>query len=120
MSQIIRERRLELGLTLEEVGNAVGVSKSTVLKWENGNIANMRRDKIAKLAKALYVTPAYLMGWEEEADTTGLPDDDAMRIAEELRNRPGMRMLFDATKKATDEDLIKVAEFIEMLRGRDD
>lgn len=29
-------------------------------------IANMRRDKIAKLADALNTTPAYLMGWEEE------------------------------------------------------
>ena len=43
---IIRNRRLELNLTLEEIGNAVGVSKSTVQKWENGFISNMKRDKI--------------------------------------------------------------------------
>ena len=34
-------------------------------KWENGDIENMRRDKIASLAAALHTTPAYLMGWEE-------------------------------------------------------
>ncbi len=61
----IRNRRLALGLTLEEVGEMVGVGKSTVRKWETGDIANMRRDKIAKLAEALQTTPAYLMGWEE-------------------------------------------------------
>jgi repressor LexA len=65
----IRELRLSQGLTLEQVGNVVGVGKSTVRKWETGLIANMRRDKIAKLAEALNTTPAYLMGWDEAADT---------------------------------------------------
>ena len=41
----IRERRLEIGLTLEEVASAVGVAKSTVKKWENGQIASMRQTK---------------------------------------------------------------------------
>ena len=63
----IKALRKKHGLTLEEVGNAVGVGKSTVRKWETGMIANMRRDKIADLAKALHTTPAYLMGWEENS-----------------------------------------------------
>ena len=62
----IKRRREELGLTLEQVGNAVGVGKSTVRKWETGYIANVRRDKIGKLAEALRTTPDYLMGWGEE------------------------------------------------------
>lgn len=53
IGDIIKSRRNELNLTLEEVGNAVGVGKSTVKKWENGFISNMRRDKIAKLAAVL-------------------------------------------------------------------
>jgi repressor LexA len=53
-------------MTLEQVANIVGVGKSTVRKWETGTIANMKRDKIALLAKALGTTPAYLMGWFEE------------------------------------------------------
>lgn len=63
-SEKIKSLRLERGLTLEEVGKRVGVGKSTVRKWETGAIANMRRDKIAKLAEALNTTPGYLMGWE--------------------------------------------------------
>lgn len=62
----IRLRRQELGLTLEDVGKVVGVGKSTVRKWESGDIANMRSDKIEKLAQALYTTPAHLMGWPEK------------------------------------------------------
>ena len=37
-------------------------------------IANMRRDKIAKLAEALHTTPGYLMGWEDESESA---TDDA-------------------------------------------
>lgn len=65
MSKKIKDLRISQGLTLEQVANEVGVGKSTVRKWETGMIANMRRDKIASLAKALHTTPAYLMGWEE-------------------------------------------------------
>lgn len=67
MSIRIKELRQERGLTLEQVANVVGVGKSTVRKWETGMIANMKRDKIASLAKALGTTPAYLMGWKENA-----------------------------------------------------
>lgn len=71
MGVLINKLRTEKGMTLEELGNKVGVGKSTVRKWENGIIANMRRDKIAKVADALDVSPAYLMGWESNLDTSG-------------------------------------------------
>lgn len=63
MGKKIEYLRKKKGMTLEELGNKVGVGKSTVRKWENGMIANMRRDKIAKIAAALDVSPGELMGW---------------------------------------------------------
>ena len=53
----ISQRRKELGLTMEQVGEAVGVGKSTVQRWESGQIQNMRRDKIATLAAVLHMDP---------------------------------------------------------------
>lgn len=53
----ISQRRKELGLTMEQVGEAVGVGKSTVQRWESGQIQNMRRDKIATLAAVLHIDP---------------------------------------------------------------
>lgn len=64
MAQRIKALRQDKGLTLEQVASVVGVGKSTVRKWETGMIANMKRDKIASLAKALGTTPEYLMGWD--------------------------------------------------------
>lgn len=70
MGDKIYNLRMQKGYTLEELGNAVGVGKSTVRKWEKGMIANMKRDKIAKLASALDCSPAYLMGWDEESNVS--------------------------------------------------
>ena len=64
IGRIIHNRRIELGLTLEKVGNFVGVSKSTVKKWESGFISNMGRDKIAELAKCLHLNPITLITGE--------------------------------------------------------
>ena len=61
----IKQLRLQKNMTLEEVGRRVGVGKSTVRKWETGAIANMRRDKIAKLAEALGTTVMDIMGIED-------------------------------------------------------
>ncbi|MTI56121.1 helix-turn-helix domain-containing protein [Geosporobacter ferrireducens] len=65
----IKNRRLELNLTLEEVAKAVGVSTPTILRYESGEIKNVRRDKIKLLADALQVTPSYLMDWDEKEET---------------------------------------------------
>jgi repressor LexA len=73
--QKIKQIRKSKGMSLEQVGDIVGVGKSTVRKWETGDIANMRRDKIALLGKALGVEPAYLMGWTDEQQETLTPEE---------------------------------------------
>lgn len=70
LGERIRNRRLSLELTLEDLGEKVGVRKSTVMKWESGAIENMRQDKIALLSKALKVSPLWIMGLEESNEYT--------------------------------------------------
>lgn len=45
----LKQRRIELNLTMAEVAKKVGVSEATISRWESGDIANMRRDKIVLL-----------------------------------------------------------------------
>lgn len=68
----ISARRKELKLTLEDVGNAVGVGKSTVKKWETGYIANMRRDKISLLAKVLQMSPSEFVDNDEQYEPSNI------------------------------------------------
>lgn len=72
IGDIMYARRQELGLTLEEVGDYVGVGKSTVRKWEHGEIENMKRDKIALLSKILKLSPLTFITGEVEY---GVPDN---------------------------------------------
>ena len=68
MSERLKYLRLKKGLTLEQVGDYVGVAKATVLRWENGQIRSIRRDKIAKLAQILDTSPDLLIDWESDQD----------------------------------------------------
>lgn len=56
-NEIIKARRTDLGMTQKELAVKVGVTEATVSRWESGDIKNMRRDKIATLARVL-VEPA--------------------------------------------------------------
>ena len=80
MSQRIKELRKAKNMTLEDVAKIVGVGKSTVRKWETGMIENMRRDKIAALAKAVGTTPVSLMGWEEEQKKNDIQADIILKM----------------------------------------
>lgn len=72
LKDLIKDRRLEIGKTLEQVGKEVGVAKATVQRWESGEIKDMRKNKLVLLAKALQTTPAYLMGWEDKQKEASL------------------------------------------------
>ena len=66
VNEIIRARRKELGLTLKQVADKLGVSESLISRYESNDVKNMGIDKLIPLAKILKTTPAYLMGWEED------------------------------------------------------
>ena len=82
----IKQLRIEKNMTLEDLGRRVGVGKSTVRKWETGAIANMRRDKIAKLAEALGTSVMDIMGLDYNDDITpdalSLSPDESQLIAD--------------------------------------
>ncbi|MCI7759290.1 MAG: helix-turn-helix domain-containing protein [[Eubacterium] saphenum] len=106
IGEMIRSRRKELGLTLEEVGKFVGVGKSTVTKWESGYISNMKRDKIALLAKILKIDPTILISSE---DTDGNSNGIELSDREET--------LITNYRQLNEEGKDKADEYIEDLLG---
>ena len=101
ISKRIKQLRLDRGMTLEEVAKIVGVGKSTVRKWETGMIANMKRDKIPLLAKALSTTPEYLMGW-----------DAPKTIKESVTLTEGEQMLIDLFRLVPEDKQQMVLQMI--------
>lgn len=61
----IRKRRKELGMTMEDLGRAIGVQRSAINKYEKGMITDFKRSTIAALARALDVPVTYLLDDDE-------------------------------------------------------
>lgn len=64
----IRKLRLSIDMTQEELGEALGVQKSVVAKYENGKVQNIKRTTLLKMAKLFDCSPCYIMGFEDEVD----------------------------------------------------
>ena len=123
IGEIIKKNRLELNLTLDDVAKAVGVSKSTVQRWESGQINNMRRDRIDSLSKILQISPLIFVDANEDDHKKDTPaptyylDPETAEMAEELHKRKDMRMLFHAAKSSTPEDVKMVTDMLERFKN---
>lgn len=82
INDALKARRLQLGLTLDDVGQACGVGKSTVRKWESGIIENMGRDKISKLSRVLRLSPVALLN--DDIDIADLSAGNIIPIKKRL------------------------------------
>lgn len=127
IKNLIKSRRKELGLTLADIAKACGVSEATVSRWESGNIDDMKRSRIASLAKVLKISPSIIVGSEDDDKDFVLGNDAANReyfkdkpeleaIYNELVNREDIYILFDKTKDLEPKDVESVLMFVQTIR----
>ena len=64
MGQRIKEKREAMNMTQEELGEKLGVLRQTICKWENGDVQNIKRSSIAKMAEIFHCDPVWLMAYE--------------------------------------------------------
>lgn len=76
LKENIKNARLALNLTLDDVAKIVGVSRQTIQRYESGVIGNIPSDRLEKLAIALHTTPGILMGWDKDEDIKLTPKDE--------------------------------------------
>lgn len=79
----IRNARLRKGMTQEELGNAVGVQKSAIAKYENGRVVNIKRSTLKKLSDILSIAPSELIFdayMEEEQKKNDIQADIILRM----------------------------------------
>ena len=77
----IKERRKYLRMSADELGKRLGKDRSTIYRYEKGDIENLPLDILEPIAEALETTPQYLMGWNEVQKK----NDDLKAIIQELR-----------------------------------
>lgn len=99
----IKSRRKELGISADDLAARIGVSRSTMFRYEKGDIEKVPGDTLVPIANALHTTPAYLMGWEDETynllrrtaaesvrldEFSNLSEDQQIRLLENARSLP--------------------------------
>ena len=104
MQDRIKQRRIELGYTQEELANRLGLQKSAIAKYENGRVENIKRTTILKMAEVLQCSPSYLMGWEDVK-----PKSDMQKLSpREYTHLSTYRSLSDPGKERVDSYTEKV------------
>lgn len=120
VKEIIRNRRLELNLTMKDLGNKVGVSEATISRWESGDIANMRRDKIKALADALYISPSIIMGWDGVQNSGHIQeyyDPETLEMAQALYENPDLKALMKAAMDTNKDSLTNLTQLLYSMKG---
>lgn len=66
----IKVRRKELDLSADDVAHALGVSRATIYRYESADIEKLPITILEPLSKVLRCSPGYLMGWENNVDSS--------------------------------------------------
>ena len=78
----IKQLRKDLGLSADELGEMIGKDRSTIYRYERGDIENATVDVIPRLAKALQTTPQYILGWDNKPMFYWLDPTCTMELSE--------------------------------------
>lgn len=111
----LKLRRKEIGFSAEKVANQLGVSPATIYRYEKGDIEKVPVDSLAELAKILQTTPAYLMGWESQADQAEINDLLAQIQASEEKEQSRIAEMIQDFKKLNDDGKAKAIERVHEL-----
>jgi len=100
----IKARRKQLGLNAEALARKIGVSPSTIYRYENGDIEKIDSAKLIPIADALLTSPSTLMGWE-----------DGEKEPPRHETTPSEAALLDAFRRLDAEGQDKVVSYAEDL-----
>ncbi len=103
----IKNRRKFLKMSADELGKRLGKDRSTIYRYEKGDIENLPLDILEPIAVALETTPQYLMGWDEKtAPESGSGLSEAKK------------QLLDLAENCTEEDAERLLQVFELILGR--
>lgn len=104
----IKARRKELGITADKVAEQIGVSRSTMFRYEKGEIEKIPINNLVPIARALHTTVGYLMGWSDEKNSIPVAEDgvdaEAMHYFDRLSEDKKVEALNYLRYLASNED----------------
>ena len=112
-SEKLRALRRQRGMTQADVAEQLGISKSAISMYEQGN-REPELELLERIADLFGVSVNVMLG---RRDPSLNDDPELTEYLESLRDRPELRMLFSVTKNATKDDVETAVRIIEALRG---
>lgn len=109
VGQRIKQRRKELKMSADALGKKLGKDRSTVFRYENGDIEKLPIDILEPIAEALQTTPEYLMGWEKVQKNNDAIADIIIRLRTDDD-------FFNAVKRLNDLDPDKISGLLALLK----
>lgn len=89
VGQRIKARRKELGISAETLAAKLGMSPSTIYRYESGSIEKLDSNKLEPIADALYTSPLELMGLgDKEQYSPEIDTSDWIALAPGFKNIP--------------------------------
>jgi len=110
--QKIKARRKELGVSADEVAAKLGVSRSTIFRYENGHIEKVPANVIERLAEILKTTPTHLMGWDDDSNDSSSHKLDGLSFENMNAEDRNISMV-----KESSEDTYKIDERLRSLNA---
>ena len=110
-NNVLRDLRIKAGLSQEELARKLGLAKSTISMYENG-----QREPSLETLEAIADTFNVDMNTLTDSKKSVELPDELQQYLEELKNRSEMRILFSVAKNATKEDVIQAVKIIEALK----
>lgn len=111
---VLKELRLKSGLNQKELGDRLGLSKSTISMYELGE-----REPSLEILEAIADYFNVDMNTLTDSKASTELNQELQEYLEELKNRSEMRMLFSLAKNATKEDVLQAVKIIEALKKDD-
>lgn len=113
------EIRDKCGLKDSDVAKGAGITKSTFSDWKAGRYTP-KQDKMQKISDYLGVSVDYLMtGEEKEGGEKYYLNEETAEMAQALFENKDLRVLFDAAKDASPEDLKTTYDMLMALKRKE-
>lgn len=95
----IKAIRKDLGFSAEYIAEKIGVSPSTIYRYENNDIANMKIDKLKSIAVLLGTSASYLLGWDDSSreERLSVSESSLISIFRDM-NQDGQQKILDYAK----------------------
>lgn len=119
----IKQRRKSMKMSADQLAERVGVSRSTIFRYEKGDIEKVGPDVLKGIAKALNTTPSFLMGWDDIQESKS-KDLEIISIYNELKTPRQKKVLTYADNQLKEQKLEennqsnKVVQFPKLFRYR--